>query len=162
MIALILTSFILHFLFQTIVQTFKISHSLEISKEEALEISEGYVRLQNLISKIDSSTLTIKKNEYNQFSSLDFKFNNDLDPDWIFSGYKNGRLEISSEGSLIFNVYSSDNGQVRSYLIFSNLKSFELKENLPFFLTLEIESSYKWKKEFVFFLSNRDKEAYPI
>jgi hypothetical protein len=162
MIALVLTSFILHFLFQTIVQTFKISYSLEFTKDEALEISEGYARLQNLISKIDTSTLTIKKNESNQFTSLDFKFYNDLDPDWIFSGYKDGKLEISKDSNLKLNVYSSDYGEVRSYLIFSNLKSFELKENFPFFLTLEIESNLKWKKEFVFFLSNRDEEAYPI
>ena len=109
-----------------------------------------------------TQALILKKNESNRFLSLDFKFYNDLDPSWIFSGYKDGRLEVTSDSNLKLNIYSNDNLEVRSYLIFSNLKSFELKENFPFFLTLEIQSNYKWKKEFVFFLSNRDKEAYPI
>ncbi len=129
-------------------------------KEECLEVSEGYARLQNIVSKIDTSTLKVKKDTSNKFVSLDFKFDSAIDPDWIYSGYKEGSLAVNEEGYLSITIFSGKDESSRSQIIFSSLKSFELIEKFPYYFTLEIESKSNWKKQFVFFLPDRDAPSY--
>lgn len=163
-IALSLTGVVVYMLFSSLIQTARISTSLNTIKAHALETSYCYNRLLPIFSRTDSSSFTFEKDGNGAISSLDFSFENGLDPALIFSGDIKASIHVDQKHNLILDLYAKDGSSIQSEILLTNVDTFSWKPTLPFFLTLEITRFKIDSREFVFFFSNRPEtqEAYPI
>ena len=163
-IALGLMSIIVYTLFSSLIQTVRVSKSLDVIKSKALNSSFFYNRLLHVLAHADPSSIKLETNDHDSLSKVDFSFENGLDPALIYSGLTEASILLDQNHDLILSIFSKDKLMVQSEILLSNIREFSITSVLPYFMTLNIMFSDEYSREFVFFFSNRpeDSEAYSV
>ncbi len=157
-IALGLMSIIVYTLFSSLIQTIRISKSLDTIKTTALKSSFVYDRLLTIFSHTNPDSFQLEKKEDGTLSKISFSFENGLDSALIYSGTTEAEIYSDHNHNLILNIFSKDKAMVQSEILLTDVKEYSLDSHLPFFLTLQIQLSKTNKREFVFFFSDRSEE----
>ncbi len=158
-IALGLMAIIVTTLFSSLIQTVKVSKSLDTIKSNALNSSLFYNRLLHVFSHAKGNSFKIEKNDEGAISIISFNFENGLDPSLIYSGNTEGSIYIDQNKNLILSIFSKDKTMVQNEILLSNIEGFSLSPTLPFFISLNIKFQEASYREFVFFFSDRPKES---
>ncbi len=163
-IALGLMAIVVFTLFSSLIQTVKVSKSLDSIKTNALKLSFCYDRLLPIFSHSDPNLIKLEKDDAETITKVVFSFENGLDPELIYSGITRGSIYCDKNCDLILSINSKDNSMVQSEVLLTNIKKLSFIEELPFFITMKVELSENTIKEFVFFFSDRseENEAYTI
>lgn len=163
-IALGLMAIIVTTLFSSLIQTIRVSRSLDVIKSSALNSSFFYSRLLHIFSHANGDSFKLEKDDNGAISKITFEFENGLDPALIYSGKTTGTMYADENHNLILAINSKDKTMVRSEILLSNIKEFSFIPTLPFFLSLRVKLSETNTREFVFFFSDRPEgsEAYSV
>jgi hypothetical protein len=164
LISMGLMSVVVYILFSSLLQTIQIAHALGDIKANALKTSFFYDRLLPIFSKADPNTFELKRADDDSIEKIKFSFENGLDPALIFSGKTTAEIYTDVNHDFILDINSKDNLHLQRESLLTNIKGFNWKENLPYFLSLELEISEDLKREFVFFFSDRPEksEGFPL
>ena len=163
-IALGLMAIIVTTLFSSLIQTIRVSRSLDVIKSTALNSSFFYNRLLHIFSHAAGNSFKLEKDDDGTISKITFDFENGLDPALIYSGKTTGAIYADQNHDLILSILSKDKSMVQNEILLSNIKEFFIEPNFPFFLSLSIRFSETNRRQFVFFFSDRPEgsEAYSI
>ncbi len=163
-IALGLMAIVFSTLFPFLIQTIRLSKSLETLKSNALSTSYFYSRLLPIFCKADPSSFQLEKDESDAIYKVTFTFENGLDPALIFSGKVSASIFTDQNNNLLLSLDSNDEKMVQQEVLLSNITELSWEPSLPYFITLKIKREKLPPREFVFFFSDRppDKGAYTI
>ena len=163
-IALGLMAIIVYTLFSSLIQTVRVSKSLDVIKETSLKSSFFYDRLLPIFSHAEANSFKLEEDDNGSITKLSFTFENGLDPALIYSGKTTASIHTGLNHDLILTIFSKDKSMQQNEILLSNVQEFSIEPNLPFFITLQVKLSETSNREFVFFLSDRpeNSEAYPV
>jgi len=163
-IALGLMAIVVSTLFSSLLQTIKLSKSIELIKINILSTSFFYSRMLPILSKADSSTFQLEKGDNDIISKITFSFENGLDPALIFSGKITASIFKDKNDNLLLSLESNDKKMVQEEILLTKISEFSWEPNLPYFITLIIKREKVPSREFVFFFSDRapDKGAFSL
>lgn len=139
-------------LFSTFRTSANLSLKMEKAKKVVLERQFCYQRLVNIFSQIDPETLQIND------EGLTFRFKNELDREFCYSGVVSAKLFLEKEGDFIVEIVATDQKKPsRTERLYKNVveAKWNLHENV---LTLLIHET-KQESPFLFsFFLPSDKE----